>query len=586
MKKIILILYLLLLLLVPLAAAQSGHIKLLAVAEDGNSTTGSIADLYLDIKPGSGRVFIDTYPASKIDTQISTRFANAIACRYANIDCSRYDFFYTIKANTPIVGGPSAGAAIGILTISLLKKIDLNESVVITGTLNSGNIIGAVGGIKEKIEAASQHNFSKVLIPVGKSEVSLGNNTNATLNLIGYGNVLGVEVVEIGTIDEALTHFTGKKFGNGNGKIEINDDYIKTMKTLAEDLCNRSSDLQKDFSEKELNKTDYVMQTEEEAANLTKKSMEAMKGGSYYSAASFCFGANVAYTDLIMLSQNFTNEDMESLLESTDILVKNLNKNLEAFNINTITDLQAYIITKERLIEAKDYTNSSLAALEDGDMNKAVADLAFSIERINTVRSWSKFFGKKGRKFVISKQELQQSCFEKLQETTEHYQYVQLLIPGMLQESLENIERARLDMVNGDYELCLYKASLAKAQINTVLGTIGVSEENVNELVERKLAAAKNIIIEQGKNNVFPIIGYSYYEYANSLKEESKYSALLYAEYSLELSNFDFYFKKKGLGFFVDEKIIVVFIVGLLLGFGLREAVSMFLMPIRRKRRR
>ena len=38
-------------------------------------------------------------------------------------------------------------------------------------------------------------------------------------------------------------------------------------------------------------------------------------------------------------------------------------------------------------------------------------------------------------------------------------------------------------------------------------------------------------------------MGYSYYEYATSLREKDVYSALLYAEYALELSNLDIYFE-------------------------------------------
>ena len=39
-------------------------------------------------------------------------------------------------------------------------------------------------------------------------------------------------------------------------------------------------------------------------------------------------------------------------------------------------------------------------------------------------------------------------------------------------------------------------------------------------------------------------MAYSYYEYGNELKEKDSYSALLYAEYAIELSNLDMYFKQ------------------------------------------
>ena len=93
-KKVIVILFILLL---PTAFAKSGSMKLLAVSNEDINPRGSLADLYLEIKPGSGRVFIDSFPLSKLDTQISTRFAKEVACNFLERDCSNYDFFYSVN---------------------------------------------------------------------------------------------------------------------------------------------------------------------------------------------------------------------------------------------------------------------------------------------------------------------------------------------------------------------------------------------------------------------------------------------------------------------------------------------------------
>ena len=67
---------------------------------------------------------MDTFPLAKLDTQVSTRLAKEVACSYLDINCDSFDFFYTIRAQSPIIVGPSAGAAITILTISLLGEAD------------------------------------------------------------------------------------------------------------------------------------------------------------------------------------------------------------------------------------------------------------------------------------------------------------------------------------------------------------------------------------------------------------------------------------------------------------------------------
>ena len=109
---------LLLLLILPFAVAERGHLTLLTVAEiDGDIAEGQggTADLYLEIQPGSGQIFIDTYPLTRLDTQSSTRYAKPSGvqlCRRGFV--SRYDFFYTIRADSSVVGGPSAGGAIAV----------------------------------------------------------------------------------------------------------------------------------------------------------------------------------------------------------------------------------------------------------------------------------------------------------------------------------------------------------------------------------------------------------------------------------------------------------------------------------------
>ena len=103
----------------PIAWATEGHIALLAVAESSKGLSGAIADLSLEIRPGNGRVFLETFPTTKEDTQISMRFAKQVACSYLKVDCSDKDFIFTIRAGPGIVGGPSAGAAAALLTISV-----------------------------------------------------------------------------------------------------------------------------------------------------------------------------------------------------------------------------------------------------------------------------------------------------------------------------------------------------------------------------------------------------------------------------------------------------------------------------------
>jgi predicted S18 family serine protease len=201
-------------------------------------------------------------------------------------------------------------------------------------------------------------------------------------------------------------------------------------------------------------------------------------------------------------------------------------------------------------------------------------ELAYTIERSYSAESWSKFFGVKGKEFELNKEELKNSCISKLAEVEERFQYVQLFLPGALVDTKKEIEYATEDYAKGDYELCLFKASIAKAEVDVILGTMGVEEEHVNELLDAKLTVAKRVIVEEQEKGAFPILGYSYYEYANSLKDYDIYSALLYSEYALELSKLDMYFKEKRLFEMphIDSRLILFLIgaaAGFLIGFGI-----------------
>ncbi len=525
------------------ALAQSGSIKLLAVSETATGLQGSVAYLFLDIQPGSGRVFIDTLPTAKIDTQLSTRFAKDMACKYLNVDCSNLDFFYTIRADSPIVGGPSAGAAITTLTISLLGKIPLDQDTVMTGTINSGELIGPVGGVKEKIDAAADEKLKRVLIPRGERYIE---EENETKDMIEYGKQKGIIVVEVSDVDDVLYYYTGEQFNTSDSEVEMNPVYKDTMRFLSDGLCRRSLELKQEVEEFRTFDVSVIdadfAETKKKAENLTLEGKRAFDEEIYYSAASYCFGSNVKYSTLLFRLEGMSREEANNTLTELQNNVTGMKEDLDEFRIRTMTDLQAYMIVKDRLGETEDYINQSrIKMLNNSSMLPGL--LALAVERYNSAVSWSNFLGQNGKRFRISSTELMSSCINKISEAEEQYSYVDYLFRGLMGDIRKDIDGAKDTYRNGDYVLCLYKATLTKAQIGVVSSSIGVKKEDVDDLLSRKLEAARKSIISQQENGIFPILGYSYYEYATSLREKDVYSALLYAEYALELSNLDIYFE-------------------------------------------
>lgn len=620
-------------------ALNQGHIKLLAVTEnEQGNISGSPADLYLEILPGSGRVFLDTMPFAKLDTQMSTRFANKVACDFLDIDCSNYDFVYTIKANSVIIGGPSAGAAISVLTVAVLDNLKVDESIAISGTINSGGIIGPVGGLKEKIDAAANSNIKKVIVPFGEAiidneqnpyiEKNTTDNTNATnysdlgnnsINLTQYGFDKGVIVEEAASIDEAIFKITGKDYGIGEDNIVENQAYSKIMAFISKNICDRSNLLIKDVpKEKTINESIY-----DDAINLSKRAQESISSNDSYSAASYCFGANIKFR---YLSNNDSKEQVLSKTKNLNETINNKLKEFEQKEISTINDLQTMIIVKNRIDEAIGYVenvvkeeadyqefikkiesgniskdnitesfrllNISLESLGINDSdnntnqkddiidallekaNKSVVDsmrynLAYGIERMQSALSWSRFFNSGGKSFEMDKPSLKKACLTSISETQERYQYVKIFYPEQINSINEDIEKAQENLKEGKYDLCLFSSAQGKSRADILLSVIGVSESKIDVLIDKKLAMVRRTIAKEQKKGIFPILGFSYYEYATSLRNHDKMSSLLYAGYALEMSNLDLYFnenKKPSNMISQRDGILVVFLLGLIIG--------------------
>lgn len=512
---------------------QEKRMKLLAVQEEEGKYRGSEADLYLELNEGSGRVFLETFPLTKMDTQISTRFAKEIACDYFDLDCSNYDFIYTIKAKSNIVGGPSAGAAAAALTVVTLLDLEYDEKTTITGTINSGGIIGPVGGLKEKLEAAAKNDLKKVLIAKGTGHYKEGNKT---IDLISFArNNLSLEVKEVSDLNEVVFELSGKKLKKDSRPVEISQNYQEIMKELAGLLCGRTEEL-----EKELKVFKISVNESKEIEEKKNSSQVSLSKGDYYSAASFCFGANIIIRRLTYDKQKVGKGWVKYELGSLARKVSMLEEQLAKKKVKTISDLQTRMIVKERLGEVKEVLGE---AGKDNDWNSV---LAYAEERFFSAFGWMYFFKMGGKEFGLDKERLKNSCLEKISESEERYQYAELLFRGFdIGYIREKVELAKGSLNLEEYELCLIKAIQAKAEANALLSSIGLDEEGIDDFLESKKKAVEKVIAENSEEGVFPILGYSYYQYANSLGEE-KHSVLLYLEYALEMSDLDIYFEEEG----------------------------------------
>ena len=545
----------LVLILMPAAMAKSGSIKLLAVTNTGEELIGSVADMELEIKEGTGRVFIASLPLSRLDTQISTRFAKEVACNFLERDCSRYDFFYRIRSTSGLVGGPSAGAGAAVLTVAVLEGLAIDQSVSITGTINSGGIIGQVGGITTKLDAAAKNGIAKVLIP----KYMQLNLTNGTGNNT-------VEIIEISHLSDAVKEITGKEYAT-EADIELSQEYVEVMQRLSDDICSQAEKLL------------LSLGVEEEYYSLARAAQES---GRYYSAASYCFVANVNLKYEEFMRQNLTVREAREKIDQIKADAILFRANIENNPIDTLTDLETYMIVSSRISEAEAGLSDVSRRISRGEFdNSTIYSIAYATERLNTARSWSGFFNTFGTEFNIDKEALNESCLEKISEVEERIQYLELYLPEGGNEAREAIVRSNTEYNNGNPEICLYEASIAKARVDVILNTMSVDPEYDEKIIEDRLSIVKSLIAKQTARGMFPIAAYSYYEYGGSLRETDKGSALLYLEYALELGSLDIYFEEKGFRFpIINYRYLLLF------GLGAVAGASFAVLVMSRKKRR
>lgn len=612
---------------------MEGSLKLLAVSESSSGLQGSIADLSLEIRPGEGRVFLETFPPTKEDTQISMRFAKQVACAEMDFDCAGMDFIYTIRAGPGIIGGPSAGAAAAVLTMSVLSGTPLRDDVAMTGTINSGGIIGPVGGLKSKIKAAAKDGVKVALIPLGTRvykerllvTVERGNLTddfdpeeydggcdagdagssggivddiwrnltnstqpecdgavipdegigpgdgpppapkpepvplvianftvpkNGSLNmtrtvsrdidLVEFGKSIGIEVREVSTLDDALVPYTGKNISEPSSEFSLAPDYVRVMGDISADICDRSSLLRSGLSGQDGPAPQGDSVLIDDASRMLDFASNATARGDHYSAASFCFRANIAIATVAFSRMNLSQEASDEMVEDFERQVAATRASVQGHGTGTMTDLQASMIVLERLDEAQKLLDALVKA-EAGSDPPVV--LAYVQERLVSAKAWSRFIGSPGASYGVSERALEQSCADKLTEAQERYQYVNYYIPNSLEGVRKSIERASSISSEGSFQRCLHIASLAKAEANLIGSLIGASKDSLPLIFDRKMAVVKSSIARTQSRGNFPILAYSYYEYANSLKDSDLNSAVLFAEYALELSNLDIYFQ-------------------------------------------
>jgi predicted S18 family serine protease len=128
---------------------------------------GVATRLQLEIVPGRGRVLVNTDPPMGEVFQDTAVTAKETAESVSGVGLGNYDLIFSVEAPDiiPSVDGPSAGAAMALMILSLLEEREIDPTVSMTGTISPDGSIGPIGGAVEKAVAAEEAGASIFCIP-------------------------------------------------------------------------------------------------------------------------------------------------------------------------------------------------------------------------------------------------------------------------------------------------------------------------------------------------------------------------------------------------------------------------------------
>ncbi len=198
---------------------NSSLILLPAVDNKGN---GVIVKLKVETAPGNGRVLVNINQLLFwVDTQFSIRVAETVAENLTGVNTKGIDIIYTIESDASVIEGQSAGAALTIATVAAFLNKTINQSVLMTGTINPDGSVGPVGAIVAKAKAAKDLDAKTFLVPEGQgSQVTyvpetecqkIGDvelcTTQYQRQKTDVTKEAGIEIREVAHISEALKIF-------------------------------------------------------------------------------------------------------------------------------------------------------------------------------------------------------------------------------------------------------------------------------------------------------------------------------------------------------------------------------------------
>ena len=502
-------------------------IKAVAV-RSGAEPQGAVINITVIVTPGNGKVFVSTIPYTEIDMQGSAQLAALTACDLLGVDFMCHDFFYIIEADAPIVGGPSAGGVMCVATIAALKNLSIKNDVFMTGMIYPDGFIGPVGGIPYKLEAAANNGAKYFLIPKGqrvvyvqeKKEERIGpfiriSIVTKPVDVVEYGKQLGVDVVEVETVEQALAYYTG--YTIEKPKLTFNlTKYSNIMLRLADKMKGDATSLFEQV--KKIAKDDEI----ERIQKIIDEAEENYKEGNYYTSTSKYFVAKIEMRYLLYKHTITNDEELSDEFDRIEKDIENLEEYLKNSNGVGVESFQLYGAAEERVSLAEEYLKKAEMST---NRDKALEYLAYARERVESARVWLSLLSTIKEDVPIGRDELKRRSQLYLSQAESMIVYAKTIggQPDLIDEASDDVTVAKTQLDEGMYCGAAISSMEAITKASLSIELIGVEYTRAGRgLIEVKVETAKKSAesaISELEQFVTPILPVAYYEFAKTNEE-------------------------------------------------------------------
>ena len=516
MNKALILLLSLILIVFPVNA-KTVKIKAVAV-KSGEKPEGAVIDITVTVTKGNGKVFVSTSPYTVIDMQGSAQLSALTACDLLGLDFTKYNFYYEIEADAPIVGGPSAGGVMTIATICALKNLTPKSDVFMTGMIYPDGYIGPVGGIPYKLEAAAKSGAKIFLIPEGQSVVYVTKTieekkgpfvfirqVTEPVDVVELGKKLGVKVVEVETIEQALWYYTGYTISKPQLKLNL-AKYSDILKLLAVKMENETMALKN------------IVGDVKEANELIDKAKKHLDEGYYYTATSEFFQAKIILRKEYYSKTLKSDKDLENEFKNVESEIEELKDYLKKVEDNVgVESFQIVGAGEERVAWAEMYLKN---AEESGNWYSAIEYLALAKERVESAKVWLSLLQTIEEDVPLNKEELKKRSEFYMRIAQSLIVYANSI--GGYGNLINRAEQS-LQIAQNLYNDGFYSGSIIACMDSMVetglavelIAPSGVFEDILKSKLERAEKTAETSIAEI-EQAVTPILPVAYFEFANS----------------------------------------------------------------------